>query len=341
MKARINWPSILITLLALAIVYGIGSAFFVVELERLIERSITPHIVSSPGVAALAQEIYSGIDQFMTSNHIRVIGFSSIAVIIIIALTGLLSKKRFLTSLGSLGFILPIYAYFVLHMSFLAGLGVITALWTPFWGNLVKLGDIFYLPYMVLVYPFSLAGIDARSQVAGMFIGLGLLIFILGVFAWFYARLQKKKTADFWIYRFTRHPQYLGWIVWSYGLMLRVGLRHDTALQNSNPGASLPWVISTLLIVCVALSEEIQMWKKDSLVYGNYSNSTPFLFPAPGFINRLMSAPLRFILKKERPETRWDVFWTFFIYLGLIIILSLPFVLLNWPAEGGWSTWPF
>jgi hypothetical protein len=50
---------------------------------------------------------------------------------------------------------------------------------------------------------------------AGLFIALGLLIFILGVLAWFYARLEKKGTADFWIYRFSRHPQYLGWIVWS------------------------------------------------------------------------------------------------------------------------------
>jgi hypothetical protein len=80
---------------------------------------------------------------------------------------------------------------------------------------LVRLGDVAYVPYLILTYPFHLAGLDVRQSLAGLFIALGLLIFILGVLAWFYARLEKKGTADFWIYRFSRHPQYLGWIVWS------------------------------------------------------------------------------------------------------------------------------
>ena len=341
MKARVNWPSILLTLLALAIVYGVGSAFFVVEIERLIERSITPHILASPGISILGQEIFSGVDEFMTSNHIRLIGYTCIAVVILLGLVGLVTKRRTLTSLGSLGFILPIYAYFVLHMSFLAGLGVLTALWTPFWGNLVKLGDIAYLPYMALVYPFSLIGWDIRSEVSGLFAGLGLLIFILGILAWFYSRIQKKETADFWIYRLTRHPQYLGWIIWSYGLMLRVGLRHDTALQGPNPGASFPWMISTLFIICVALSEEIQMRKKDSMVYEHYSDRTSFLFPIPGFMTRMIRYPFKLLTKRDRPQTRWDLLWVFLIYLSLTMLFSLPFVLLKLPPQAGWMTWPF
>ena len=176
----------------------------------------------------------------MASNHIRAIGFICCALMILLAILGLIVERRGLATLGSIGFILPVYAYFMLHMSFLAGLGILTALWAPFWGDLVKLGDIAYLPYMILVYPFSLIGMDIRKFLAGFIANLGLLIFILGVLAWFYARFKQKNTVDFWIYRFTRHPQYLGWILWSYGLMLRVAHRHDTALQDSNPGASLP-----------------------------------------------------------------------------------------------------
>ena len=340
MYKRVNFSSVILTLLALAIVYGIGTTFFTIELERLVERTITPHIEISPDVAAMSQEIYSGIDQFMASKHIRLLGYTCFALVILLTFLGLLTDKKRIASLGSLGFILPIYAYFVLHMSFLAGLGVLTALWIPFWGNLVKLGDIAYIPYMILVYPFSWVGLDIRRSIAGLFISIGLLVFILGVLAWFYARFQKKGTADFWIYRYTRHPQYLGWILWSYGLMLRVAHRHDTVLQNSNPGASLPWVISTMIIVCVALSEEIRMQQHQGQGYENYSSQIPFMFPIPDFLSRIISAPFRLILRKDKPETRWDLLWTFVIYLVVIMLLSLPFTLLGWPSEG-WMNWPF
>jgi protein-S-isoprenylcysteine O-methyltransferase Ste14 len=341
MNKRINWLSVILTLLALAVVYGIGTTFFIVELERVIEATITPHILASSKVSALNHEIYSGIDQFMASKHIRLIGYACVSLIVLFAFVGLITEKRELASLGSLGFILPIYTYFVLHMSFLAGLGILTALWVPFWGDLVKLGDIAYLPYMVLVYPFFLVGLDIRQFLAGLFVSLGLLIFILGVLAWFYARFQKKGTADFWLYRFTRHPQYLGWIVWSYGLMLRVALRHDTPLQDTNPGASFPWAISSLIIVCVALSEEIRMRRQHGSDYEHYSSQTPFMLPLPGFIQHLISMPFRLILKKDEPENHWDLIWTFVIYLAVIMLVSLPFVLLDWPPSARWMNWPF
>jgi protein-S-isoprenylcysteine O-methyltransferase Ste14 len=246
----------------------------------------------------------------------------------LLAVVGLITERRGLASLGSVGFILPIYAYFVMHMSFLAGLQVLTALWAPFWGDLIRLGDVAYIPYMMLVYPFSLVGLDIRRPLAGLLVAMGLLIFTLGVLAWFYARFRKKGTADFWIYRFTRHPQYLGWIVWSYGLMVRVSLRNDTALGQTNPGASLPWVISTLIIVCVALSEEIRMRREQGQDYEAYASRTPFLLPLPRSVSRAIAAPFRLMLRKERPETGWDLVWTFVIYLILIALVSLPFAIL-------------
>jgi NAD-dependent dihydropyrimidine dehydrogenase PreA subunit/protein-S-isoprenylcysteine O-methyltransferase Ste14/nitroreductase len=338
---RNMWPSVLLTLLALAIVYGVGTTFFSLELERLVERTVTPRIVTSSGVAAMNREIQSGIDQFMASKHVRAIGYACLVLLVLLTVLGLMTEKRALASLGSIGFILPIYAYFVMHMSFLAGLQILTALWLPFWGDLVKLGDVAYLPYMILVYPFSLVGVDIRRFLAGFSASLGLLVFVLGVLAWFYARFQRRGTADFWIYRFTRHPQYLGWIVLSYGLMLRVSLRHDTLLQDTNPGASLPWVVSTLIIVCVALSEEVRMRRQHGQEYERYSLRAPFMLPLPGFLAQVISAPFRLVLRKDRPETGWDLVWTFAIYLAVIALLSLPFVMLNWPPGSGWMDWPF
>ena len=339
MEKRMNWSSVLITLLALTVVYTLGTTFFTIELERLVERMITPYIEASPDVDTLNQEIYSGIDQFMLSNQIKLIGYACVALMILLAITGFITDRKALASLGSIGFILPIYAYFLLHMSFLAGLGVLTALWAPFWGDMVKLGDIVYLPYMILVYPLSLIGLDIRKALAGFCLGLGLFVFILGVFAWFYARYRQRNTADFWIYRFTRHPQYLGWIIWSYGLMLRVAHRQDTVLHAANPGASLPWVLSTLIIICVAFSEEIHMKGDYGQVYARYSERTPFMIPLPRAVARIISLPFRMTLHKDEPTSRWDLLWIFIIYSVVIIFLSLPFAILDWPSRG-WMQWP-
>lgn len=340
MTKQLPLSAALLTLLSLAIVYGLGTTFINVEIERLVENTITPYILASDGVEQVNREIFTDIDQFMNSRHIRVIGYSCFGLMIVLALTGLITHKKGLASLGSIGFILTIYAYFVIHMSFLAGLGILSALWLPFWGKFVHLGDIAYLPYMMLVYPFSLIGVDSRMFLAGLLISIGLLIFVLGIVAWFYARFQSKGTADFWIYRFTRHPQYLGWIVWSYGLMLRTSLSSGIALHHTNPGASLPWVLSSLIIVCIALSEEVRMGRERGLEYGRYRASAPFMLPLPGVLSRAMAAPFRLVLKKDRPTTGWDLLWTFLIYLVVIMVLSLPFVLLDWPPGGSWSQWP-
>jgi len=341
MTKQLRLSTALLTLLALAIVYGLGTTFINVEIERLFERTITPYIVASPQVEQLNRDIFSGIDQFMSSRHIRVIGYSCFAVMIALAVTGLITHKKGLASLGSIGFILTIYAYFVIHMSFLAGLGILSALWLPMWGEFVNLGDIAYLPYMILVYPFSMVGIDIRLTLAGLLISLGLLIFVLGIAAWFYARFQSRGTADFWIYKFTRHPQYLGWIVWSYGLMLRASFSRGIALHNTNPGASLPWVISTLIIVCIALSEESRMGRERGSEYEHYRASAPFMLPLPRLLIQAISAPFKLVLKKDRPACGRDLLWTFIIYLAVIIVLSLPFVLFDWPSGGSWSDWPF
>jgi protein-S-isoprenylcysteine O-methyltransferase Ste14 len=297
--------------------------------------------VASSDVEAINRDVYSGLDAFITGKHVRAIGYTSFAAVVLLALVGLITQHRQLACLGSVGFILPIYAYFVLHMSFLAGLGVLTALWAPLWGDAVRLGDVAYLPYMVLVYPMSLIGIDIRQALAGLLVSLGLLLFVLGVLAWFYARFQKRGMADFWIYRFTRHPQYLGWIVWSYGLMLRVALRRDTALHQANPGASLPWVLSTLIIICVALSEENRMLSEDGEDYARYSSRAPFMIPLPAIVARVSSAPFKLVRGKERPETGLDLACVFAVYLVVVCVLSLPFVVLGWPAPGGWAKWPF
>ncbi len=333
-------PSVIITLLALAILFTTGVTFVSIEFERLLERTVTPLIRKNFDTPEIEQAIRSDVEGFMSSNHVRVVGYVCLTLLIILIIVGLITEKSGLSSMGGIAFFLPTYGYFVIHMSFLAGLGILKALWLPFWGDLVKLGDIVYLPYMTLVYPFALIGIDIRRPLAYLVQDLGLLIFLLGTLAWFYARFRKKGMVDFWIYRLSRHPQYLGWIIWSYGLMLKAAQRSDVPLWDTNPGASLPWLISTLAIVCVALGEEIKMSRACEEEYEAYRARTPFMFPLPAFISAAVMAPIRLLLGKDQPQNRWALVLTFVIYAAILMLLSLPFVVFDWPPGRGWMDWP-
>ena len=204
-------------------------------------------------------------------------------------------------------------------------------MWLPFWDSspiLLKLGDISYLPYWIIMYPLSLilpgyrAITEAGSSLANLAIGLGLLIFCVGTFTWFYGKLEKKKVFDFWIYKYSRHSQYLGFILWSYGVMLLTTLA-PVPFGGSQPEPSFPWLISSLLVICVALTEEITMISQADESYLAYRKKAPFMIPLPPRLSRIITAPIRILLKKEFPEKRREVLYTFIIYCAILILLSL------------------
>jgi len=272
----------------------------------------------------------------------RPVGYACLGIIAILIVAGFVTGKRKLSIFGSFAFFLPTFGYFFASMFFLAGLGILRVPFIPFWDpsvNLMNFGDISYLPYMALVYPFWLGGVDIREILAWIAIGLGLFIFVLGTITWFYGKVQKRKTVDFWIYRYSRHPQYLGFIIWSYGVML-FAAQQPVPMGGSNPGASLPWLLTSLVVIWIALAEENRMRKEDSERYLQYTASAPFMFRIPKFISRVITFPMRLLLKKDRPETGKELLATFAVYATILILLSLPFVLLDFPVGTGWSGWP-
>jgi len=272
----------------------------------------------------------------------RPIGYACVAIIAVLIVTGFVTGKKRLSVFGSFAFFLPTFGYFFASMFFLAGLGIVRVPFIPFWDpnvNLMNFGDISYLPYMVLVYPFWLAGVDIREILAWIAIGAGLFIFVLGTITWFYGKAQKRKTVDFWIYSYSRHPQYLGFIIWSYGVML-FAAQQPVPMGGSNPGASLPWLLTSLVIIWIALAEENRMRKEDSERYSQYTASAPFMFPIPKFVSTVVTFPMWLLLKKDRPETGKELLATFAVYATLLIVLSSPFVFLGFPPGIGWSDWP-
>ena len=319
----------------LAVVFTVALAFATLQLPVILGNWLSNYF---PDIHPVIEP--ERIAEFMVVA--RPIGYACLAVIAILIAAGFMTGKRKLSLFGSFAFFLPTFGYFFASMFFLAGLGILRIPFIPFWDpsiNLMNLGDISYLPYMAVVYPSWLAGVDIRMAISWAAVGLGLFVFVLGTITWFYGRVQGRKTVDFWIYRYTRHPQYLGFIMWSYGVML-IAAQQPVPMGGTNPGASLPWLLASLVIVCIALAEENRMRKEDSEGYLQYTASAPFMFRIPGFVATLITSPIRLLLKKNRPETGKELVVTFAVYATSLILLSLPFVLLDWPHGIGWSNWP-
>jgi len=324
-------------LVILAIVFTIALTFATVEGPRALDRWLRANFdVQDPHPIIE----HARIEQLMA--RLRPSGYAALALVIVLIFIGLLLERRELTALGSVAFFLPTFGHFASYMFFLAGIGILRLLWIPFWEPfpaLLKLGDIVYLPYMVLVYPFALLGLDIRFPLVFLIIALGLLVFLLGTIAWSYGKFRGKELVDFWLYKYSRHPQYLGWLVWTYGVMLLAALT-PVPRGGMNPGASLPWLISAMLVVCVALTEEIKMAAASRVEYAKYRESTPFMIPLSSTILAVLAAPFKLQFKRNRPENGKEVFAAFWIYLVIPVGLSLPFVLLNWPPGGTWWGWP-
>jgi protein-S-isoprenylcysteine O-methyltransferase Ste14 len=205
-------------------------------------------------------------------------------------------------------------------------------LWLPFFDSsstLLNWGDISYIPYWIIMYPLRLLSdrgighwVTYGKLVANLAVGAGLLIFCVGTFTWLYGKLEKRKIFDFWIYRYSRHPQYLGFILWSYGILLLAALR-SPVMGDATPEPSFPWLISMILIICVALAEEITMIKQADDNYLQYRRRSPFMLPLPGFLAKVITLPNRVLLKKDFPENGREVIYTFVIYSISLILLSL------------------
>jgi len=319
----------------LAVVFTVALSFATLQLPIIVGRWLSAYF---PDIHPVIEP--EKVAEFMTIA--RPIGYACLGIIAVLIVAGFLTNKRKLSVLGSSAFFLPTFGYFFASMFFLAGLGILRVPFIPLWDpgiNLMNLGDISYLPYMAVVYPFWLGGVDVRMGVAWVAVGLGLFIFVLGTIAWFYGKTQRRKTVDFWIYRYTRHPQYLGFIIWSYGVML-FAAQQPVPMGGSNPGASLAWLLSSLAIVSIALAEENRMSKHDAEGYSKYRAGAPFLFPIPKRLAAPITFPMRLVLRKDRPETGRELLATFAVYAAVFVLLSLPFVLLDWPPGIGWSGWP-
>ena len=320
-------------LIMLAGVFTFGLTFATVELPYLLDDFLQ-NSITTPGFDSQANEISRlQTELFISHFHLRWIGYACFALLVLAIIVGFATRRNGLAAIGAVGFMLPVFAQFAGVMFFLAGLGLLNVLWLPVLDisfELSRLGLIVRAPYDLLLWLFRQLGIDSYWPLVYFFLGAGLLIFFLGTFAWLSARARKQDVADFWVYRISRHPQYLGWILWSYGVYLLL-LRGMYPRRSWGIDASLPWLVSTLVIIGVAMLEELSMRKKFGESYETYRKTAPFLFPVPKYIGQLFTLPTRLLFKKSEPARKREIAVVLSLYGIVLIAASALFY------GGGWA----
>lgn len=319
-------------LLLLAAVFTIGLSFATVELPYLIDDALQ-NTITTPSLDSHADEAsVLKTELFISHFKLRLVGYVCFGLMVLAIVAGFATRRSGLAVLGAVGFMLPVFAQFAMVMFFLAGLGVLNILWLPVLDisyELQRLGLIIRAPYDLLMWLFRLVGVNGYWPIVFFFIGGGLLLFFLGTFAWLSARARKEAVADFWVYRISRHPQYLGWILWSYGVYLLL-LQGRYPKRSWGIDASLPWLLSTLVIIGVAMLEELNMRRRHGEAYETYRRSAPFLFPVPRVVEKLFALPVRVFFRKGQPERKREVAAVLSLYGVVLMAASALFY------GGGW-----
>ena len=146
-------------------------------------------------------------------------------------------------------------------------------------------------------------------------------IFSSSATAWLYGKFKSVEIIDFWIYKHSRHPQYLGFLLWSYGLLMWTYFL-PVAKGGYVPYPSLIWLVCALVMVGVCAHEEGAMVRKYSDKYMKYRQIAPFLLPLPAWLSSLITIPARLLVKKNLPESGWEIAKVLVAYGILLILLS-------------------
>jgi protein-S-isoprenylcysteine O-methyltransferase Ste14 len=313
-----------IYLTVMALVLSLGLTFASVELPRLLHSALVRATPALEGDSHADERAVYRTELFLDHYGFRLIGYACFGLMVALIVAGFASGRASLSAVGAAAMFLPVFAQFAGVMFFLAGLGFLNLAWLPALDvsfDMGRLGDIVYWPYDTLMSIFHRWGVDAHQPLVYFLLGSGLLLFVLGTLAWFVARHRKMDLADFWVYRISRHPQYLGWIVWSYGMLLALKRVRYPRRAWGIP-ASLPWLLSMMVIVGVALLEERKMKRQAGVVYDEYRRKTPFLVPLPQFMRIAFAAPSRLLFGKPIPERKGEIVLALVLTTGVLVVSS-------------------
>lgn len=321
-----------VLLLALAVVFSIGLIFSSLELPFVMHDTLVDHI-HFPGYDQQFTEVnVSKTQLYIEHYHLKEIGYAGLLVIVILIVTGFVAGKNKWSLIGALGIFLPVFSHFAATMFFLAGLGFLRILYIPLTDlspTFLRLGDVVYIPFNCLVDLGWWLGLNPVKGIAIFFIVAGVFIFTGGVYTWLKTHFDKQEVARSFIYRISRHPQYLGWILWSYGLFL---IPVDQPKKSWGFPDSLPFLLSSMVIITIALMEELYMTKKYGDSYRQFKSGTAFMIPLPYWLKTFLKHPLYLFFGRGHIEKKRHVFSLVGYYTFLLIVISYLHISWNDPT---------
>jgi len=270
-----------------------------------------------------------------------IIGLLAFILSIVFIILGFMARWTKFGLIGVLTLYLPVFSGFASTMFLFAGLGVLRYIWYPItrifggYAGVLSIGySLLILPLLIVSFPFLVsdllqitvqATITALGVMVFVIIFIGFIILTVSVATWLYYRLSSAGIIKQGIYRYSRHPQYLGLLLWCYSLL------HLYSIPGSfahTPPPALPYLILLFTIIGIALVEEQRLIERYGDEYTNYRKQTPFLIPLPKVVKNFILWIPRRVIGKDLPETRIEVIKVITVYLLILALLSMPFDLL-------------
>jgi len=174
--------------------------------------------------------------------------------------------------------------YIILIIQDVPGLGI--------WIGFMSIPLLLYLLILIGTFPYSVANvIFTFFAISGYFIFERVLIIVgLSIFlysTYFLRKEQRDGLVTTGPYKYVRHPQYLGILLFTIGLTswsfvvaaITFGVTLWQAILGFYFNPIKIWYIEFVLYILVALIEEMHLAKKFGEAYKKYRGETPFLIP--------------------------------------------------------------
>lgn len=154
-------------------------------------------------------------------------------------------------------------------------------------------------------------------------------MFVIGVYNWFNTKFNQGNVVTAWTYKISRHPQYLGWIIWSYGLYL---LPVDAQKRVWSYHDSLPLLLTIMIIITISLFEELKMTRKYGDEYRKFKARTAFMFPLPDILKKIIKHPVRLFYGDYELDKKGKILSFIGYYTILVMGASYIFLSIKDPA---------
>ncbi len=327
--------------LVLSVILTIAFVFTSIVLGTIVGRYFLDNVMFDPWIRAIEENLTDQDYLIMKREYLelleifKAIGIISLLLLVILIIVGILASRYKISVFGSVLLHLPTFSQFAFKMYFFSGAGILTFLWHPLFElspELLRLGEIIYAPIVlgILINDFIPESLDIL--IGGIIIGypiillvVGMFFFLCGTITWLYGRFNAVKLIDFWIYKYSRHPQYLGilFITWGQSFFLSLG-----GFWSPFTPPSTFMLLFSLFMIGLVFQDEKRLVEKYEDQYIAYQQQTSILFPLPKQIRRMFRRINLVLIKKENPTRNREILVILIIYGMIAVILSAILVLL-------------